>query len=110
MNTAKLNWLFQRISALILIPLIVWFIYKFIKLYNYQYDEVIKFFSSIVNCILFIIMVTTMIYHSSIGMKTIVEDYIDSKKTRKKIINTITLLSYTMIIIIVVSITKIKFF
>ena len=90
MNTAKSNWLFQRISALILVPLILWFIYKLIGFHNYYYDEVIKFYSSTVNCLLFIIMFAIMTYHSRVGIKTIVEDYIDSKKTRKNIISTIT--------------------
>tara|TARA_B100001123_G_C14910825_1_gene867722 strand:- start:134 stop:466 length:333 start_codon:yes stop_codon:yes gene_type:complete len=110
MNTAKSNWLFQRISALILVPLILWFIYKLIGFNNYYYDEVIKFYSSTVNCLLFIIMFVIMTYHSRVGIKTIVEDYIDSKKIRKNIISAITILSYTMIIIIVISIAKIKFF
>ena len=42
---ASRKWLFQRISALIVAPLIIWFLVSLISLSTGDYNSVINFFS-----------------------------------------------------------------
>ena len=44
MNASR-KWIFQRISALIVAPLIVWFLLSLISLSTSDYNSVINFFS-----------------------------------------------------------------
>ena len=90
------KWILQRVTALILIPLIFWFIYQCISFQSMSYDDIIYFFQSYINSLLFLIMMTVMIIHAKLGCETIVQDYVTSRsliKTFKVIINFITLIS-----------------
>ena len=108
MTSPKINWLAQRISALILMPLTLWFIYKLIKFDNYSYSKILSFFESVINSSLFLIMVAMMLYHSKIGLQMIVEDYIYSSNFRNNIIFLINILSYLLMVVSVLSIIIIQ--
>jgi len=90
------KWILQRVTALILIPLTFWFIYQCISFQSMNYYDIINFFQSYINSLLFLIMMTVMIVHAKLGCETIVQDYVTSRsliKTFKVIINFITLIS-----------------
>ena len=90
------KWILQRVTALILIPLTFWFIYQCISFQSMSYGDIIYFFQSYTNSLLFLIMMTVMIIHAKLGCETIVQDYVASTsliKTFKVIINFITLIS-----------------
>ena len=83
MKNYALKWLTQRITASILIPLTFWFIYSAISLSKMTYSEIEIFFQSYVNAFLFFVMMQSMLLHSKLGLQTIIEDYVTSKKTAK---------------------------
>ena len=89
------KWIIQRITAVILIPLTFWFVYQCVFLSTYDYDQIKAFFFSKTNALLFLILITAMLYHAKLGNETIVEDYVKShnlKKITKLIINFLTYL------------------
>ena len=43
MVTAKKKWIFLKISSVILIPLMLWFIVNFVSIYDKNFDEVLVF-------------------------------------------------------------------
>ena len=53
MHTSTKKWLFIKISSLILIPLMVWFLLNFVSIYNRDYTEILDFFSNQPTKILF---------------------------------------------------------
>ena len=90
------KWILQRVTALILIPLTFWFIYQCISFQSMSYGDIIYFFQSYINSLLFLIMMTVMIIHAKLGCETVVQDYVTSAsliKTFKVIINFIMLIS-----------------
>ena len=46
MNVSTKKWLFLKISSVILIPLMLWFILNFVSIYDKNYYEIIEFFSN----------------------------------------------------------------
>ena len=87
------KWIMQRLTAVILIPLTFWFVYQCVLLSSYEYDQIRAFFFSKTNTSLFFILIMSMLYHSKLGIDTIVEDYITSnnlKKITKLIISSLT--------------------
>ena len=109
MKTYTKKWIIQRVTALILIPLIFWFVSQSISLYSMNYQQISFFFSSIFNASLFYIMMITMLIHAKLGCETIVEDYISSKSYKNIIKLFINLINYTFIVITTLSIFKIIF-
>ena len=101
------KWILQRVTALILIPLTFWFIYQCISFQSMSYGDIIYFFQSYINSLLFLIMMTVMIIHAKLGCETIVQDYITSAsliKTFKVIINFTTLISLLLLLFAIVRI------
>ena len=99
MKNYSRKWVLQRITALILIPLTFWFVYKCIILSDYGYDQTKAFFFSKINTSLFFILIISMLYHAKLGCETIVEDYVTSqnlKKTTNLIISSLTYLFMTL--------------
>ena len=80
------HWKFQRISAMINIPLIIWFIISIISLRDYSFNENINWLKQPINCILITLMLTSVFYHSSLGLQVVIEDYIHDIKIRKFLI------------------------
>ena len=106
MKNYALKWLLQRLTAAILIPLTFWFIYSAISLSKMDYYETINFFQSYLNSFLFYIMMIIMLLHGKLGLQTIIDDYVTSKKiltTSKLVIN---IIAYFVMIIITFFILK----
>ena len=88
---ASRKWIMQRASALIVAPLIVWFLLSLISLSTGDYNSVINFFSKPLFLILTIILLITGFFHAKIGLSEIVEDYIQNEKI-KNVVNLLGLL------------------
>ena len=109
MTTGKINWLTQRLTALLLLPLTFWFLYHFKKLSRFEYYEILIFFKSTTNSFIFCFMLLIMIYHGNLGMQTIIEDYISNKNLRNRTIIIIKILSYILMCISLLSVISIKY-
>ena len=70
------HWRGQRLSALILAPLMLWFIVSALGLVGADHYIFVKWLSSPINTSLMVLLVATIFFHSQQGMKVIVEDYI----------------------------------
>ena len=90
------KWIFQRISALIVAPLIIWFLISLISLSTGDYDSVINFFSKPLFLFLTIILLITGFFHAKIGLSEIFEDYIQDEKIK----NAANLLTFLLSIIV----------
>ena len=88
---ASRKWIFQRISALVVAPLIIWFLISLISLSTGDYNSVINFFGNPLFLFLTIILLITGFFHANIGLNEIYEDYIQDEKI-KNIANLLTLL------------------
>ena len=76
------HWIWQRISALLLIFLFSWLIFSLQKL---LVDFTTNFYDWIkipINLILFITLFIVVMHHSTLGILNIFEDYMQSKKKR----------------------------
>ena len=93
---ASRKWIMQRASALIIAPLIVWFLLSLISLSTSDYNSVINFFSKPLFVSLTIILLIGGFFHAKIGLSEIFEDYIQDEKIK----NVANLLSFLLSIIV----------
>jgi len=93
---ASRKWIFQRVSALIVVPLIIWFLISLISLSTGDYNSVINFFSKPLFLFLTIILLISGFFHVKIGLSEIFEDYIQDAKIK----NVANLLTFLLSIII----------
>ena len=93
---ASYKWILQRVSALIVAPLIVWFLLSLISLSKSDYNSVINFFNKPLFLVLTIILLFSGFFHAKIGLNEIFEDYIQDEKIK----NAANLLTFLLSIII----------
>lgn len=76
------HWRSQRVSALLLAPLMLWFIFSVLSLVGANHSFFVIWLSTPINTFLMASLVTTILFHSLLGMKVIVEDYIHDAEFR----------------------------
>ena len=82
MNLAAKKWVFIKISSVILLPLMLWFIINFINIYDNNYLDVVKFFADPVSKFLFSLFIIFAYFFSSLTISEVFEDYITDDKIK----------------------------
>ena len=82
MNFATKKWIFIKISSVILLPLMFWFIINFVKIYDNNYLEVVKFFTNSFSKFLFSLFIIFAYFFSSLTISEVFEDYINDDKIK----------------------------
>ncbi len=83
MLSATRKWILLKISSLLMVPFMIWFLIKFASIYDGNYQSIVEFFSSKSSIIFFSIFIIVTYFNSALNFSEIFEDYIDNKKTRK---------------------------
>ena len=107
MNASR-KWILQRISALLVAPLIVWFCVSLISLSTSSYEKVMNFFGNPMFSWLTIILLVAGFFHAKIGLNEIFEDYIENEKI-KNIANLLTFLLSIIVPLITIILLLYKF-
>jgi succinate dehydrogenase / fumarate reductase membrane anchor subunit len=68
----------QRITAVALVPLGLWFTYAILGLIGTNEVAVLSFLARPWNALLMAAFAATMLYHMSLGLQVVVDDYIHS--------------------------------
>ena len=70
----------QRLTAVALIFLGLWFLYSVLSLENLQFEAVSAWLSTPVNSILMLLTFVSLVYHSQLGVQIVIEDYVHGPK------------------------------
>ena len=81
------HWKFQRISAIALIPIILFSLYYVVNLGTLPYDQLINDLGSLNGFIITTLFMGFILFHSSMGMEVIIEDYVHSENLQKNIVS-----------------------
>ena len=82
MNLAAKKWVFLKISSVILLPLMFWFILNFVSIYDKDYLEVVEFFTNPVSQFLFCLFIIFAYFFSALTISEVFEDYISDDKIK----------------------------
>ena len=70
------HWWAQRVTALALIPLTVWFVASIVRLVGAPHAAVVDWVASPVPAILLILMIVAAFHHAQLGLQVVIEDYV----------------------------------
>jgi succinate dehydrogenase membrane anchor subunit len=73
------HWWAQRLTAIALVPLSLWFIYSLVAITGAEYAMVISWLGQPLNAVLMLLFVFSLYYHAVLGVQVVIEDYIDSE-------------------------------
>jgi succinate dehydrogenase / fumarate reductase membrane anchor subunit len=76
------HWWAQRVSAVALIPLTLWFLFSLLALPDLNYETVKTWLSVPISGFLAVLLVAVLTYHSYLGTIVVVEDYVPAAGMR----------------------------
>jgi len=82
MINATKKWIFLKISGAILVPLMLWFIFNLITIYDQEYVSVLNFFTNSLSKFLFSIFIINAYFFSALSISEVFEDYIENDKIK----------------------------
>jgi succinate dehydrogenase / fumarate reductase membrane anchor subunit len=76
------HWWAQRLTALALLPLTLWFILAIISLSGAPHEVVLDWTGRPLTVVLLICLVLATFYHMQLGLQVVIEDYIHNDAVR----------------------------
>jgi succinate dehydrogenase / fumarate reductase membrane anchor subunit len=72
------QWWMERVSAVALVPLTLWFVASIIAHTGSDYDTFIAWLRTPLANVLMILLVIALFYHTALGLQVVIEDYVHS--------------------------------
>ncbi len=80
------HWRWQRISALALFVIMAYFVFAVSRLSTFDYDQAITFLAAPINAFGLACLVVVGLFHASLGLEVVIEDYVPLNKGRRTLI------------------------
>ena len=96
MINATKKWIFLKLSSVVLVPLMLWFLFNLVSFYDKSYEEVLLFFTSQPAKFIFSLFIIFAYFYSALSISEVFEDYIESEKL-KNVANKLLYLSAIVI-------------
>ena len=96
MINATKKWIFLKVSSVVLVPLMLWFLLNLVSFYDKSYEEVLLFFTSQPTKFIFSLFIIFAYFHSALSISEVFEDYIENEKL-KNVANKLLYLSAIVI-------------
>ena len=108
MTNVTKKWMFLKVSSIILVPLMLWFIINLVSIYDKSYVDIVIFFSTQPSKFLTSFLMIVAFFYSSLSISEIFEDYIHDEKIKNfanKTLNIFAIIIPLFTIIIIFNLT-----
>jgi succinate dehydrogenase / fumarate reductase membrane anchor subunit len=72
----------QRLTAIALIPLTIWFVVSVVMMAGAPYEQVADWLAQPVPAILMVLLVAATFHHAQLGLQVVIEDYVHQPAVR----------------------------
>ncbi|TVR81872.1 MAG: succinate dehydrogenase, hydrophobic membrane anchor protein [Rhodospirillales bacterium] len=76
------HWWGQRVTAIALVPLSLWFVVSAIGLMGADLPAFQAWIGSLFNAVLMVVLVAVLFYHAWLGMQVVIEDYVHGEAAK----------------------------
>ena len=78
-KTGVHHWWVQRVTAIALVPLSIWFLFLMRDVLYAGYPTVLAMIAQPVHAIFLIVFVVCLFWHGALGLQVIIEDYVHTR-------------------------------
>lgn len=103
------HWWMQRVTSAALLPLMVWLVVTLALLGRADYASMLEWVANPVVAVLLIVLIPTLFYHSSLGVRVVVEDYVGTKWLEISIISVVNFINILLAAASMFAVLKIAF-
>ena len=76
------HWWLQRLTALALVPLSIWFVFSVLAHIGDSHAEILMWVSSPGVALMLILYLVFMFFHAQLGLQVVIEDYVQGEGRR----------------------------
>ena len=103
------HWWRQRTTALLLVPLVLWFVIAVIGLVGADRAAVIAWMHNPMSAVLMILLIVATFYHAALGLQVVIEDYIHGEVAKLTTLLVMRLLCILFVLRGVLAVLKLAF-
>jgi len=100
------HWWRQRVTAIALVPLSLWFVVAIIGLVGADRDRFIAWVRHPLSAVLLILLLIATFYHAALGLEVVIEDYVHHEPARLGLAVTVRLLSIALAVLGIFAVLK----
>jgi succinate dehydrogenase / fumarate reductase membrane anchor subunit len=101
------HWWAQRLTAIALVPLTLWFIFSAIRLAGAPHAVVIDWLASPMTMGLMLALIVATFHHLQLGVQVVIEDYVHDERIKMGAVLAVRGLSILLALVCIVSVLKI---
>ena len=103
------HWWAQRVTAVALVPLTLWFIFALASLAGADAAEAAAFVGQPINAILLLLLIAATFHHLQLGLQVVIEDYITGEFAKIATLIVVKLLAVALGVAAAFSVLKTAF-
>lgn len=88
------HWWMQRVTAVALVPLTLWFVIAIIGLVGTDLETMQDWVGRPLPAILLVLLLIATFYHMSLGLQAVIEDYVHTELVKLGLVVTVRLLCF----------------
>jgi succinate dehydrogenase / fumarate reductase membrane anchor subunit len=101
------HWWAQRLTALALVPLTLWFIFSVIHLSGATHQVVIEWLQAPLTLGLMLALIVATFHHLQLGVQVVIEDYVHDEGVKMGAVLAVKALCVLLALVCIVSVLKI---
>ena len=101
------HWWMQRLTSVALVPLSVWFVVSLLSLPSLDHATVSAWIGQLWTAVFLILLVLTGAWHSQLGVRVVVEDYVHESGARTLVLTLVTFFHVVVAVAGVLAILKV---
>lgn len=102
------TWLIERMTAVALVPLSLWFVVSAVSLSGASYEEARAWLAGPFNTTAMLLLVVTLFWHAKLGIQVIIEDYVHHEGIKVVSLIALTFAAIALGLACVVAVLKIS--
>jgi succinate dehydrogenase / fumarate reductase membrane anchor subunit len=103
------HWWLQRLTSIALVPLTIWFAVSLLSLPSLDHVAVVSWMAQSWTALFLIVLVLVATYHSQLGVRVVVEDYVHNTGMKTLTLVTLTFVHGLLAVAGVFAILKVAF-
>jgi succinate dehydrogenase / fumarate reductase membrane anchor subunit len=90
------HWWVQRVTAVALVPLVLWFTVSMLSIVRADYDSAVHWVGQPFNTVLLVALLVGAFYHALLGLQVVIEDYVHAEGTK---VMTLLIMKFIMVLL-----------
>jgi succinate dehydrogenase / fumarate reductase membrane anchor subunit len=103
------HWWMQRLTAVALVPLALWFVASLIALAGSDHVQVVEWLSAPLAAILMVLVIGAAFYHAALGLQVVIEDYVHGEGAKFAALVANKLICFALAVAGIFAVLKIAF-